>query len=154
MATAKKSYIVNSLPASPEASSIYYVKSGGGFDVVVTDNSGNPKYLYREPKQKEISGIPTIKAEDINSTLFANGAIQFISIDPTNEPLRNNFECFINNNSGGDFTITMTAATGWSYIVNNASSVSSGNITMLATGQCAILRETSNKVIYILGDVQ
>lgn len=155
MATSLKSYKVNSLPATPDANSVYYVKSGDGFDVVVTDNSGNPKYLYREPKQFIFSSSATpLLDEHINATIFLDSGVSAIAIHTANLPLPDNFECFLNNNSGGDVTIQLRPNTGWTYSVNNAAPISNGNITLLDTGQCSVLREMSNKLIYVLGDVQ
>lgn len=64
MAELKASKVVNSLPDSLEANSIYFVRSGIGFDLYVTNNSGTvvAYSLNAAITKPDVQSVPDVAA--------------------------------------------------------------------------------------------
>lgn len=106
---------------------------------------------YRN-KQATKTGDYTITPALNDYTIFMDGGI--VTIDPNTQSYQKSYTTATKNKAVTDGSIVCTAATDWTYKVNDAVAVASGTFTILAGATFTVIRELETKNIYIDGGVE
>jgi hypothetical protein len=110
-------------------------------------------WAIKPPQQKIKTGNFTLAPTDNDNTISMDGGI--CTINPNTQTYQDAYIVAMKNiTDSTDGSIVCTAATGWTYKVNDNATVASGTFTFPAGATCTIIKFEETQIIYIDGGVE
>lgn len=140
-------------PAGETRRQAYYRYLGTATGTMADYELIGAPWAIRPPQQKIQPGNFTLAPEDNDNTISMDGGI--CTINPNTQTYQDAYIVAMKNiTDSTDGSIVCTAAMGWTYKVNDNTTVASGTFTFPAGATCTIIKFEETQIIYIDGGVE